>query len=211
MQRPRSESRGAIRSVWPHRRFPWRIAGLVALALSSLQVFSSISDGILASPASPAGEAPVAVQRGAPRRLAFVHTHTAERLTIVYWQDGRYLPESLGEIRRFLRDWRTGDATWIDTDLLDLLHDLARLTGTRSPFQVICAYRTPQTNEMLRARGSGVATHSQHLRGRAIDVRLTDVPTNELRDAALSLGRGGVGYYASSDFVHLDTGPIRSW
>lgn len=148
---------------------------------------------------------------GAPREVGFVHTHTNEALSVVYWRDGRYVPEALTRVNEVLRDWRTGDVVQMDPQLLDLLHDLARITGTREPYHVICGYRTSQTNEMLRSRSAGVASNSQHILGRAIDVRLPDIPISQLRDAAIALQRGGVGYYGQSDFVHLDTARVRTW
>jgi len=145
------------------------------------------------------------------RELSFYHTHTGERLTVIYWQDGTYKDAALRQINQFLRDFRTGDASEIDPELLDLLHLVYEQTGSQGHFEVISAYRSPKTNEMLRARSGGVAKQSQHLHGKAIDVRLTDVPTSELRKAAYKLQRGGVGLYESSDFVHLDTGRFRTW
>ena len=95
--------------------------------------------------------------------------------------------------------------------MLEILDDLRRATGSRGTFEVISGYRSPRTNEALRGQGGGVARKSLHMQGRAIDVRLTDVPSDKLRDAAISLKRGGVGYYRQSDFVHLDTGRFRTW
>ena len=146
-----------------------------------------------------------------PRELTFHHTHTEEELHIVYWRTGSYVPEALDAVNRFLRDFRTGDQVSIDPHLLDVLHTLALATGTKSSFHVISGYRSPQTNASLRKRRRGVARNSQHLRGRAIDVRLEDVDTTTLRDTAIALGRGGVGYYKKSRFVHVDTGPVRTW
>jgi uncharacterized protein YcbK (DUF882 family) len=148
---------------------------------------------------------------GATRVVAFVHTHTGEKLSAVYWRDGRYDAQELARIDRMLRDWRTGDIVSIDPQLLDWLHDLAQVTRTREPYHVICGYRTTQTNDMLRQRSSGVASGSQHIQGRAIDVRLPDVPGTQLRDAAIAMQRGGVSYYAKSNFVHLDTARCRTW
>lgn len=147
------------------------------------------------------------------RSLSFRHTHVDESLTVTYFEDGRYLPSALDEIDHFLRDWRTGQVVTIDTGLLDLLWDLRAATGAREAFHVVCGYRTQQTNEALRTRSaeSGVAKNSQHLLGRAIDIRVPGVETADLRDAAWALGRGGVGYYAASDFVHVDTGRVRRW
>ena len=145
------------------------------------------------------------------RLLSFVHTHTHERLTVPYFADGAYVPEGLSALTSFLRDFRTGDEHVIDPALYDILNDLRLTTGTRSPFEVISAYRSPATNSMLRGHSRGVASGSLHLQGRAIDVRLADVGSAALRDAAVELQRGGVGYYRGPDFVHVDTGRVRRW
>lgn len=153
------------------------------------------------------------VPREGHRSLSFRHTHTNERLNVVYWRDGRYVESSLSRINRFLRDFRTEDQVTMDPELLDILHEVYRRAGSQGHFEVISAYRSPKTNEMLRGRSenSGVAKKSQHLLGKAIDVRLTDVPTATLRKVALELGLGGVGYYEQSNFVHIDTGRFRTW
>jgi uncharacterized protein YcbK (DUF882 family) len=143
--------------------------------------------------------------------LSFVHTHTGERMSVAFRAAGSLVPDALRAIDRLLRDHRSGDVRPIDPALLSQLHRVAQITGTREPFQVISAYRSDRTNEMLRRRGGGVARGSLHLQGRAIDVRLADVPLSDLRDAALELRAGGVGYYPGSQFVHLDTGRVRSW
>ena len=145
------------------------------------------------------------------RSLSFHHTHTGEQLTVVYWQDGVYLNTALAEINHFLRDFRTDEAATMDPELLDLLHTVYQRTGSQGHFEVISAYRSPRTNEMLRANSTGVAKKSQHLLGKAIDVRLTDVPISELRSVAYELQRGGIGFYKASNFVHLDTGRFRTW
>jgi uncharacterized protein YcbK (DUF882 family) len=149
---------------------------------------------------------------GEERILSFLHTHTSERLTVPYFADGSYLPEGLATLRSFLKDFRTGEEHVIDPALFDILNDLRLATGTTSPFHVISGYRSPHTNAMLREHGGGgVARGSMHLEGRAIDIRLADVSSAVLRDAALELARGGVGYYRASDFVHVDTGRVRRW
>jgi uncharacterized protein YcbK (DUF882 family) len=145
------------------------------------------------------------------RILSFVHTHTRERITVPYFADGGYLTEGLASLSTFLRDHRTGDEHPIDPALFDVLNDLRLATGTRNPFQVISCYRSPRTNAMLRGKSRGVASGSLHLQGRAIDVRLVDVGSASLRDAAVELARGGVGYYRGPDFVHVDTGRVRRW
>ncbi len=145
-------------------------------------------------------------------RVRFFHTHTGERLDIVYRQGDRYLPGALEQINRYLRDSRTGDVYPYDPQLLDLLHDLLGSLGKPgAEIDVICGYRTPETNQYLRARSTGVAQNSLHMKALAIDIRVPGVSTAKLRDAALALHRGGVGYYAKSDFVHVDVGRVRRW
>jgi uncharacterized protein YcbK (DUF882 family) len=146
-----------------------------------------------------------------PRVLEFSHLHTGERLEVEYFSRGSYLPDALGAVNHLLRDFRTGDVGTMDPALLDLLHALRARTGSQRPFQIISGYRSPATNRMLHARSSGVATKSLHMSGQAIDIRLGDVPLPALRDAALSLRRGGVGFYPGSNFVHVDTGRVRAW
>ncbi len=149
--------------------------------------------------------------RGA-RRLAFHHTHTGESIALVYAVDDRYVPEALGALNHFLRDHYSGDVGVIAPSLLDQLHRLQQVLGTAQPFQVISGYRCPATNTTLRqTRGGGVARHSLHMEGRAIDIRLPDVALADLRDAALSLRAGGVGYYPGERFVHVDNGAVRRW
>lgn len=145
------------------------------------------------------------------RSLSFVHTHTGETLSCVYFAAGSYEPATLERVNHFLRDFRTGDVHPIDPGVLDILFALRVRADRDDPFHVISGYRSPKTNAMLRGRSRGVAEHSLHMQGRAIDVRLPGFPTRALRGLALDMRRGGVGYYPASDFVHLDTGRIRSW
>ena len=146
-----------------------------------------------------------------PRELRFLHTHTGERAAVTYFDRGRYLDDGLEELNRILRDFRTGEVAPIDPALFDILHGVRDLSGSTGTFEIISGFRSPATNEALRQSGRGVVKNSQHTLGKAIDVRLTDLDTARLRDAGIALGRGGVGYYASSDFVHLDTGRVRRW
>lgn len=146
-----------------------------------------------------------------PRVLRFAHLHTAEKLDVEYMAGGRYLPDALASVNHLLRDFRTGDVHDIDPTLLDLLHALNASTGSRRPFEIISGYRSPQTNAMLRGHSRGVASGSLHMQGQAIDIRVGDVALTSLRDAAIDLRRGGVGYYPSSNFVHVDTGRVRRW
>ncbi|WP_128001015.1 MULTISPECIES: DUF882 domain-containing protein [Piscinibacter] len=147
----------------------------------------------------------------APRVLSFAHLHTGERLELEYARGTDYLPDALTAVNRLLRDFRSGEVGAMDPALLDLLHALHGRLGSRRPFEIISGYRSPATNRMLHERSSGVASGSLHMSGRAIDVRLADVPLERLRDAALGLGGGGVGYYPGSNFVHVDTGRVRRW
>jgi uncharacterized protein YcbK (DUF882 family) len=145
------------------------------------------------------------------RSLSFVHTHTGETLETTYFQDGKYLAPSLARVNHLLRDFRTDEVHSIDPALLDILFDLQGKAQHDGPFEVISGYRSPQTNAALRYRSSAVAEHSMHMEGRAIDIRLRGFPTLKLRDLAIALHRGGVGFYAASDFVHVDTGRLRIW
>lgn len=145
------------------------------------------------------------------RSLRFSHLHTGERLSVEYFSGGEYLPDALRAVNQLLRDFRTGEVHAIDPGLLDLLHGLTDVTGCQQPFEVISGYRSPATNRTLRSRSEGVAARSLHMQGQAIDIRVADVSLPRLRDAALTAGRGGVGYYPASNFVHVDTGRVRAW
>jgi len=147
-------------------------------------------------------------------RLRFYHTHSNERLDIVYRRGETYLPESLAKLDHYLRDSRTGDVHHFDPRVFDLLYDLtSSVHDDGGEIDVVCGYRTPSTNEFLRARSThtGVALHSLHMQAEAIDIRLPGIATARVRDAALHLQRGGVGYYRDSNFVHVDVGPVRHW
>ena len=146
-----------------------------------------------------------------PRR-AFVHNlHTGETLDAVYFEKGRYVPDALASAMRVLRDWRNGEEHAMDPRLFDVMHDLRAKLETRAPFQIISGYRSPATNAMLHERSSGVASKSQHVLGRASDIRVQGVELANVHKAALALGAGGVGLYPVSNFVHVDVGPVRSW
>jgi uncharacterized protein YcbK (DUF882 family) len=146
------------------------------------------------------------------RALAFFHTHTQERIDVVYAVGDHFVPQALGSLNHFLRDHYTGEVGVIDPGLFDLLHRVQLVLGGAQSFDVISGYRCPATNARLRStRGGGVAQRSLHMDGRAIDVRLPGVALADLRDAALSLRAGGVGFYAQERFVHIDTGRVRSW
>ncbi len=146
------------------------------------------------------------------RSLAFEHTHTGERLALVYATGEQYLTESLNSFNSFLRDHYSGEIGLIDPALLDILYRMQQALGREQSFQVISAYRSPNTNAKLHnTRGGGVAKRSLHMDGKAIDIRLAGVPLTDLRDAAASLRVGGVGFYPREQFIHIDTGRVRHW
>lgn len=145
------------------------------------------------------------------RELSFYNTHTGEKLSATFWSDGKYLDDGVEEISWLLRDHRAGTASPMEPKLLDLLYQLQAKVERQGEFHVISGYRSPATNAMLNKNSSGVAKRSYHMLGQAIDVRLPGFDTSQLRKAAISLKGGGVGYYASSDFIHLDVGRVRKW
>ena len=182
----------------PRRRFLLRATRLGSMAAGSLAL------PMLAQPARAA--------LPGPRRLELEHLHTGERLALAFAVDGHYRPEALGALDHFLRDHYSGTVGRIDPQLYEVLHGVQRLLGHAGTIEVVSGFRDAGTNAALRAtRGGGVARHSLHMEGRALDVRLAGVPLAELRDAALALRAGGVGYYARERFVHLDTGRVRAW
>ncbi len=164
------------------------------LLLLSIIVFSSLSGNT-----------------GGEKTLKFFHTHTGDSLQVVYFRQGEYDSKAFAKLKVFLADWRNGKEHDIDPQLMDILWQLQQVTGSNATWEVISAYRSPETNKMLRSRSSGVAKSSQHLLGTAIDVRLRKMELKVLRDKAKALRLGGVGYYAKSDFVHVDTGRVRYW
>jgi uncharacterized protein YcbK (DUF882 family) len=180
----------------PLRHVKQSLAMLLAIAV--VCQFISATDG-------PSGA------RSAAKTLTFYHTHTGDRVRVTFAQGDTYDADALEAINDFLKDSRNGEKIAIDPALLDFLYDLQRTLNSSGTFEVISAYRSPQTNEMLRKRSNGVARHSQHLLGKAIDVRLDDVALKKLHDTAIEMRRGGVGYYPQSNFVHLDTGRVRRW
>lgn len=164
-----------------------------------------VSEGSHSEDTAPAAAA-------AARRLRLYNTHTGERVDVVFRRGSEYVPEGLRRLELHLRDHRTQDIRAFDPALFDLLADLTAAAGRPdSELHVISGYRSPKTNEMLRERSSAVAKSSLHMVAQAIDIRLPGVSTAQLRDTALELGRGGVGYYQRSDFIHVDTGRVRRW
>ncbi len=151
------------------------------------------------------------IANGDTRSISMFHTHSKESITVTFKVNGRYDDAGLAKLNNFLRDWRNHKETKMNPHLFDILWEVNRDTGGKEPIQIISAFRSPETNEMLRSRSSGVAKHSQHILGNAIDFRIPGVAIADLRAAGLRLQRGGVGFYPGSDFVHMDTSTIRHW
>lgn len=146
------------------------------------------------------------------RSLSLYNTHTGETLQKVpYWEKGVYLKDALSEINVLLRDHRADAVKSIDPKVIDLIYALQHKFDCQCPMEIISGYRSPATNAKLNNKSNGVAKRSYHMQGKAIDLRIPDVPLKSLRKAALELRRGGVGYYPKSNFVHVDTGPVRTW
>jgi uncharacterized protein YcbK (DUF882 family) len=145
------------------------------------------------------------------RSVSLFNLNTEERLQIDYWRQGLYVNDALMAINHFLRDHRDGSVHVIDPRLVDVLYALFRLTGGSAAIDVVCGYRSPRTNAWLHASRGGVASHSLHMQGKAVDIRVPGCGLSALHEAALVLRAGGVGYYPQSNFVHVDTGPVRTW
>jgi len=167
--------------------------------------------GVAAASAALAVKPAFALSGKDTRALAFYHTHTGEEMNITYFANGGYVKDGLKRVNYLLRDFRNNQQATIDPQLLDKLVALQRKLGSTGKFEIISAYRSPQTNAMLHAHSSGVASKSYHIQGKAIDIRLSDSDIYRIHNAALAMGNGGVGLYRGSDFVHLDTGPVRHW
>jgi len=177
-----------------------------ATVLSPLKVLAALS-----APATLRGSGGNLARPTPPRRAYLHNLHTGETLDEVYFAAGRYVPGALAAAMGVLRDWRNGEEHTIDPRLFDLLHNLRTKTEASAPFQVISGYRSPATNAKMHAESHEVAAKSQHMFGKALDIRIEGVDLAHLHQAALSLNAGGVGYYPQSDFVHVDVGPVRRW
>lgn len=148
---------------------------------------------------------------GGEKKVSLYNIHTGESLRTVFYADGEYIPESLHAINHILRDYRTGQVLPIDPRLMYLLHNIDATLGSRQPVHVLSGYRSAHTNALLAREGHGVAKHSMHIVGRAIDIRVPGRSLRDLHRVALAQHVGGVGYYPRSDFVHVDTGRVRTW
>ena len=167
--------------------------------------------GAIGGAGALSGRALAQAYTGPARRIALHNTHTSESIDAVYWENGRYVPEALTALNHVLRDYRNNEVHVMRPELMDLISTLGRAVDHTGPVQIISGYRSPVTNAFMHVHSSGVASHSLHMQGMAMDIRMPGVQLSHLHNAALSLGRGGVGYYPSSDFVHVDVGPVRHW
>jgi uncharacterized protein YcbK (DUF882 family) len=187
-----TEQSTAVKNI-TRRKFLSYAAGIVVATGLPRSVFASIKPGELV------------------KGLSLHNLHTEEKVSLNYFERGAYVTEALQDINYLLRDHRTGDVSVMDPLLMDLLYDLKTVLATEQPFQVISGYRSPKTNAALHGKSKGVASKSLHMQGKAIDIRIPGIEAQTIQAAALSLARGGVGLYARSNFVHIDTGRVRRW
>jgi len=179
-----------------------------AVGVAALLCFPGIARDGRAEDANKTGSA------GERFALHLHHLHTGETLNVVYRVGNTYIPGALDQLNHFLRDHRTNDTSHYDPKEFDLLHSvMTKLGRPDGVIEIVCGYRTPWSNNFLRSRAAvtGVAKNSQHTQAKAIDIRVPGVGTSKLREIALSLHGGGVGYYPVSQFVHVDVGPVRQW
>jgi uncharacterized protein YcbK (DUF882 family) len=195
--------------TWSRRRVLKAGGALAGVSAAGLRVGTARSQPAANEGAAGGQDAEHGVV--APKRIALLNLHTDERLDIEYFRDGVHVSKALSAIAVLLRDFRTGERHAIDPGLMDYLVHVAHAVGVDPSFSVISGYRSPQTNARLRGQSRGVAQHSLHMEGRAIDVRITGVDCADLAARAVDLKCGGIGYYRASDFVHLDTGAFRTW
>jgi uncharacterized protein YcbK (DUF882 family) len=169
---------------------------------SSVVLASAIGMPALAKAAQPGP---------AERTLRLYNTHTGESLRSVFWAEGQFIPDALKDINKLLRDHRNNEIAEMDPKLIVLLNDVSDKFGDSQVLHIISGYRSPESNAKLHANSSGVAKHSMHMEGKAIDIRMPGKDLAQLHKAAMSMKAGGVGYYPDSQFVHMDTGRVRYW
>lgn len=180
-------------------------------AMLSRRKLLKLGLGSAAATILPLSPLEAAVRAMPERGLSLYNTHTGEWLKTVYWSQGKYSAKELARVNRFLRDHRSGDVHPIDPRLLDLMAAVHKKFGAKGALHIISGYRSPSTNAMLAAASDGVANHSLHLQGKAVDIRIPGQSVRVVGRAAKTLRAGGVGTYPGSDFVHLDTGRVRYW
>jgi uncharacterized protein YcbK (DUF882 family) len=196
------------------RKHSFWITAALAMAFLAATAPARAADSETLAPGEMGTPVSAAALTGQKYHLKLYHLHTGESLDVIYRVGDTYLPAAMAKLNYFLRDHRTMDQSHYDPKEFDLLHNLlTRLHKPNAVVNIVCGYRTPESNEFLRTRSSdtGVARNSQHTLAKAIDIRIPGVTTRKLRDIALSLQAGGVGYYPISKFVHVDVGPVRKW
>ena len=203
MDQARPDGRQAPEKTALSRRHFLKIGAIALAALAPAPALAGLSELI--------GEPVLGKDDDADRKLAFLNLHTGEKVDTVYWSQGDYLSDGLTQINYVLRDFRANEIKEIDRRLLDLLHRLHTQLETSEPFHLISGYRSPTTNAMLAAHSEGVARHSLHLEGKAADIRVPGRDLSTLHQSAVALQGGGVGFYPSSNFVHVDVGRVRYW
>ncbi len=204
---PGSKAAARAAGMEPEARSLRRVARRALLAGAAGAVVLAALERTAAAALERTAEAPPP----GGRRLRLYNPHTDERFDDIYWCDGAYVPGSLSRVDWLMRDFHQDKVAAIDPALLDLLHRIARRIEAHRPFTILSGYRTPATNRLLRREGLAPAAHSEHLVGKAADIRVDGVRLTHLRHAALSLKSGGVGTYWHDDFVHVDVGPVRVW
>ena len=167
--------------------------------------------GVAAAGSLSTSSAHAAVHPRLDRSIYLYNTHTGEFLRTVYWHSGHYQPAAMRQINKIMRDHYSGDVRTMDPKIIDLVALMQSKLGPHRPVHIVCGYRSPRTNAMLRRNTDGVAAHSLHMEGKAIDLRIEGLSIEHLGRFARSLRRGGVGQYPDSDFVHVDVGKIRTW
>lgn len=196
-----SQTKGDFASSVSRRKF----LGFGALALGSLAASSVVT------PASAAIFGRGTEEFEGARRISFRNTHTGETFSGVYRVGDKYLPDAFDRINIVLRDFRSNELFPIDPRVMDIIYTVHQMTKQNDPYEVLSGYRCPKTNANLRSHSEGVAKNSLHMTGQAIDLRLPGFNTKQIRSLAISLKAGGVGYYPKSDFVHMDSGDVRTW
>ena len=190
------------------RKFLRTLSGFTGLSLAP-NAFSQINQMQVPAPLASAQAMPLATH--AEKQLDFLHLHTGESLSTTFFSDNQFVATEMSDVNYLLRDHHNGEVYTMNPELLNLLYDVRTALGTKNPFHVISAYRSPATNEKLRRNSSKVAKKSLHMQGKAIDIRIPGVDVKDIHKAALAVKGGGVGLYTRSDFVHLDVGRVRRW
>jgi uncharacterized protein YcbK (DUF882 family) len=186
-------------------------AAAAAIAVPSLVAGESLKRSALAAPSVILPKSTASLAADGIRRVALHNLHTGDKFDEVYWEKGAYVPDALAAAQHALRDWRNGEEHFMDPRLFDALNGISGKLDASQPFQIISGYRSPETNAMMHARSSGVASNSQHMQGKASDVRVQGVELVTLHKAALAQKAGGVGFYPVSNFVHVDVARVRTW